>query len=87
MASRQERAMAADDPDKFKRYARIDASGTVVFYTMYDAAMMLSGARAGWRETEDVRESLSPAAKQWIPFPMLRGPGRNRHVGAVPGRD
>jgi hypothetical protein len=37
--------------------------------------MMLSGARPGWRETEDMRESLSPAAKQWIPFLMLRGPG------------
>jgi hypothetical protein len=38
MASGQEPAMAADEPDKFKRYAQIDASGTLVFYTMYDAA-------------------------------------------------
>ncbi len=30
--------MTADEPDKFKRYAQVEASGTEVFYSMYDAA-------------------------------------------------
>jgi hypothetical protein len=38
MASGHERAMTADEPDKFKKYAQIDASRTEVFYSMYDAA-------------------------------------------------
>jgi hypothetical protein len=30
--------MTTDKPDRFKRYAQIDVSGTEVFYSMYDAA-------------------------------------------------
>ena len=60
--------MTADEPDKFKRYAQIEASGTEVFYSMSTPLLlrMLSRARAGRRETDDMRESPSPTAKQFL---------------------
>jgi Tol biopolymer transport system component len=36
MASGQERALDADDPNKYKVWPQIDASGSEVVYTMYD---------------------------------------------------
>jgi predicted Ser/Thr protein kinase len=74
MASGQEHPLAVDEPDKFKRYAQIDASGTEVLYTMYDAATSFDayvvpaqgGAKRKICDKCGPTESLSPDGKQFL---------------------
>jgi serine/threonine protein kinase/WD40 repeat protein len=74
LTSGQERAIAADERDKFKRFALIDASGTEVVYTTYDARLSYDayvvpaqgGARRKICDKCGPTESLSPDGKQFL---------------------
>jgi Tol biopolymer transport system component len=74
IASGQERAIAADEPDKFKQFAQIDANGTEVVYTRYDATMsydayvvpVTGGARRKICSGCGPTNSLSPDGKQFL---------------------
>ena len=72
MASGQERAIAADEPDKYKQYAQVDASGTEVVYNRYDATLSFDayvvpaqgGAKRKICDHCGRTESLSPDGKR-----------------------
>jgi serine/threonine protein kinase len=74
MASGQEHAIAADEPDKYKQFAQINASGTEVFFTMSNAAISFDvyvvpaqgGAKRKICAQCGGTESLSPDGRQFL---------------------
>jgi hypothetical protein len=73
MASGQERALAADEPDKEKVAPLIDAGGTEVFYSMVDAryrgvyvVLAQGGAKRKICDNCGPAESLSPDGRQFL---------------------
>ncbi len=74
MVSGQDRTLDGDDPNKFKQWAQIDASGTEVVYTMldptgqYDAYVIPAqgGAKRKICSGCGPIESLSPDGKQFL---------------------
>jgi Tol biopolymer transport system component len=78
MASGQERAIAADEPDTYKEWAQIDAGGTEVVYTRSDATQSFDAyvvpAQGGAKRKIcggcGPTMSLSPDGKQLLSGPL-----------------